>query len=92
MTLNPFKSLPNPREVWAWGMYDLANQSFQLLINTLLFAIYVAKVIAPNPDAGKTAWGLMAAVAIGVVASPPRLLLPGVCGMACWITNSVRVA
>lgn len=72
MSLNPFKSLPNGREVWAWGMYDLANQSFQLLINTLLFSIYVAKVIAPTPEKGKTAWGLMAASAmlIVVVLSP----------------------
>ena len=35
--LNPFRTLPNKRAVWAWGMYDLANQSFTLLINTLLF-------------------------------------------------------
>ena len=44
MNLNPFKSLPNPREVWAWGMFDLANQSFTLIINTLLFAIFLACV------------------------------------------------
>ncbi len=49
--LNLFKGLPNPREVWAWGMYDLANQSFQLLINTLLFGIYLSKVVAPDAEA-----------------------------------------
>jgi UMF1 family MFS transporter len=43
--LNPFRSLANPREVWAWGMYDLANQSFTLLINTLLFAVYFKQVV-----------------------------------------------
>ncbi len=50
--LNPFKGLPNAKEVWAWGMYDLANQSFTLLIITLLFPIYFKNVIAPaNGDA-----------------------------------------
>lgn len=72
MALNPFKALPNGREVWAWGMYDLANQSFQLLINTLLFGNYIAKVVASTPDKGKTAWGAMAASAmlIVVIVSP----------------------
>lgn len=76
--LNPLASLPNPREVWAWGMYDLANQSFQLLINTLLFSIYVATYIAPErsepgmPSRGESAWGLMspAAMLLIVAASP----------------------
>lgn len=47
--LNPFRGLPNPREVWAWGMYDLANQSFTLLIITLLFSLYVQQVVTPQP-------------------------------------------
>ena len=52
MRLNPFKGLPNPREVWAWGMYDLANQSFTLLIITLLFPIYFKEVVSgPRGDA-----------------------------------------
>lgn len=46
---NPFKGLPNPREVWAWGMYDLANQSFTLLIITLLFALYFKQVMIAQP-------------------------------------------
>ena len=62
--LKPFRSLPNPREVFAWGMYDLANQSFQLLINTLLFSIFVAKVIAQDDDAGRALWGQMSAAAL----------------------------
>lgn len=76
--LNPLASLPNPREVWAWGMYDLANQSFQLLINTLLFSIYVAVYVAPEqavpggPTRGETAWSTFTAAALLliVIASP----------------------
>jgi len=49
--LNPFKGLPNPKEVWAWGMYDFANQSFTLLIITLLFSLYVKEVVTPHPIA-----------------------------------------
>ena len=52
--LNPFAGLPNAKEVWAWGMYDLANQSFTLLIITLLFPIYFKSVIAP--DNGDALW------------------------------------
>lgn len=62
-TLNPFAKLPNPRTVWAWGMYDLANQSFQLLINTLLFPIYIANVVAGDTKAGTNLWTMMAATA-----------------------------
>lgn len=65
--LNPFRTLPNPREVWAWGMYDLANQSFQLLINTLLFVIYVKNTLAPTPDAGVRWFGGMAAAGLLII-------------------------
>lgn len=40
--------MSNGREVWAWGMYDLANQSFALLIITLLFSIYVQEIVSPG--------------------------------------------
>lgn len=43
--LNPLSGLPNPKEVWSWGMYDLANQSFTLLIITLLFPIYLTEQV-----------------------------------------------
>ncbi len=72
--LNPFRGLDRPREVWAWGMYDLANQSFQLLINTLLFGIYLKEVVANDVASGKRAWGLMiAASMLLVVALSPIL-------------------
>ncbi|MEL6796512.1 MAG: MFS transporter [Planctomycetota bacterium] len=58
MRLNPFAGLPNPRAVWAWGMFDLANQSFTLLINTLLFAIFFKEVVVGDPAKGDSLWSI----------------------------------
>lgn len=68
----PFKSLPNPRPVWAWGMYDLANQSFTLLIITLLFPLYFKQVAVGNPNKGDALWsaGVSIALLIVVLVSP----------------------
>lgn len=70
--LNPFRALPNPRQVFAWGMYDLANQSFTLLITTLYFAIYFDQYIAESPQQGEQLrnWSFAAASLIVVVISP----------------------
>lgn len=69
--LNPFKGLPNGREVWAWGMYDLANQSFTLLIITLLFSLYVQQVVTPHPVATpEQVAGIKAAADAGAALSP----------------------
>ena len=46
---NPLRGVDNPRQVFAWGMYDLANQSFTLLIITLLFSRYVQQVVTIHP-------------------------------------------
>jgi len=64
----PLRGVGNAREVWSWGMYDLANQSFALLIITMLFSVYVREVAVAPPaglDAdladrrGTFAWSLM---------------------------------
>lgn len=55
------------KPVVAWGMYDLANQSFQLVINTLLFGVYLQKVVAPSEDAGKILWSRIVAAGLIVV-------------------------
>lgn len=60
--LNPFAGLPNPKEVWAWGMYDLANQSFTLLITTVFFAIYFTDRVAATPQQGNVLWGVCSGV------------------------------
>jgi MFS transporter, UMF1 family len=69
---NFFSDIPNKREVWAWGMYDLANQSFTLLINTLFFAVYFREVVVADPQRGVALWGTVFAFSmlLVVLASP----------------------
>jgi len=75
MRLNPFKNLQNGRQVWAWGMYDLANQSFTLLVVTLFLPIYLKTVVlGPNAPAGRAelllSWSIAAASAVVLISSP----------------------
>lgn len=63
----PFQSLPNPKEVWAWGMFDLANQSFTLLIITVLFPIYFKEVALAGDPRGDAVWSLGVSVSLFLV-------------------------
>lgn len=63
----PFRSLDNPRAVFSWGVYDLANQSFQLLINTLLFPLFVTGVVVSGKERGDAAWFMMSAASLGLI-------------------------
>lgn len=67
MRLNPFKGLPNAKQVWAWGMYDLANQSYTLLIITLFYSIYFQNTVAATPERGKVLWGFAMGISSAVV-------------------------
>ncbi len=53
-------------------MFDLANQSFTLLINTLLFAIFFKEVVVADERIDDTLWSAMiaASLALVVIASP----------------------
>jgi len=68
--VSPFRGLPNPREVWAWGMYDLANQSFTLLIITLLFSNYFKSHIASANGDALWAYASSGSLALVVILSP----------------------
>lgn len=61
--------ISNRKQVWAWALYDLANQSFQLLINTLLFSIFLRDVVVGGEDgrAGTRAWMTISAVALMII-------------------------
>lgn len=95
--VNPFAGLPNPKEVWAWGMFDLANQSFTLLINTLLFAVYFKEVVVNDEAQGDRLWAILfsssmflvvlASPIIGAIADARRwrkevLMISGMCCIA----------
>lgn len=53
-------------------MFDLANQSFTLLVNTLLFAVYFKLVVVGDEQRGDALWGIVFAVSmlLVVVSSP----------------------
>lgn len=63
----PFRSLPNPREVWAWGMFDLANQSFTLLINTLLFSVFFKTYLFEGERFANTLWSALVSASMLLV-------------------------
>ena len=78
--LHPFAGFEHPKRVWAWAMYDLANQSFTLIINTLLFGLFLKVVVlgepvAPPPEfksSGDFIWSLTVAISLlAVVAISP---------------------
>ena len=52
----------------SWGAFDLANQSFTLVINTLLFGIFVKEVVMAGEKTGDFVWSLMGSISLGVVA------------------------
>lgn len=71
---DPLRGLEHRREILAWSMYDLANQSFALIVVTTFFGIYVNRVIAPSEAVGARWWGAIAGLGmLGAVALGPIL-------------------
>jgi len=56
--LDPLQGVTNRRQVWSWISYDVANQSFTLVINTLLFAIFFGKVVVQNDAIDDRLWAV----------------------------------
>ncbi|MDX2132622.1 MAG: MFS transporter [Planctomycetota bacterium] len=54
----PLRGLARPRQVWSWISFDVANQSFTLIINTLLFSIFFAKVVVNDDAIDDRLWAL----------------------------------
>ncbi len=57
-SLYPLRGLPRQKQLWAWIAFDVANQSFTLLINTLLFSIFFSKVVVKDPTTDDRYWSL----------------------------------
>jgi UMF1 family MFS transporter len=55
----PLDGFPQQRQLWSWISYDVANQSFTLIINTLLFPIFFAQIVVQNPEIDDRLWSIV---------------------------------
>jgi MFS transporter, UMF1 family len=58
----PLKNLPKQDQLWSWISYDVANQSFTLIVNTLLFSVFFGAVVVRDDNRDDQLW----AVAYGI--------------------------
>lgn len=54
----PLNGIPKQRQLWSWISFDVANQSFTLIINTLLFSIFFSQVVVNNDNIDDRLWAL----------------------------------
>ena len=47
------------RRIWGWWWFDWANQPYNTLLLTFIFAPYFAASVAPDPVTGQAMWGWM---------------------------------
>ncbi len=68
----PLRGVPRQGQIWSWISFDVANQSFTLLINTLLFSIFFTEYLVTDPERKNTWWGATyaASMLLTVVMSP----------------------
>ena len=64
--------LRNKKEVFAWSLYDFANQPFTTIIITFIYSAFFVKVIAENEQEGTFLWS----IAISITAILVSLLSP----------------
>ena len=60
--------IKNRKEVFAWSLYDFANQPFTTVIVTFIYGSFFTKVIAENEQIGTTMWANAIAVSALIVA------------------------
>lgn len=56
------------RGLWAWALYDWANQAFATLIQTFVFSVYFTQSVATSVQSGSAQWGTAIGLAGLVVA------------------------
>lgn len=56
--LYPLSGFPRQRQLWSWISFDVANQSFALVINTLLFPIFLSRMVVRNDAIDDRIWAL----------------------------------
>ena len=65
--MNLFK-LKKRKEVFAWSLYDFANQPFTTIVVTFIYSAFFVKVIAPDENLGTTMWANSIALSAIIVA------------------------
>jgi len=50
------------RRIWGWYFFDWANQPYNTLLLTFIFAPYFAASVAPDPVLGQKYWGWMLSI------------------------------
>jgi len=60
--------LKNRKEVFAWSLYDFANQPFTTIIVTFIYSAFFTKVIAENEQVGTIMWANAISITAIVVA------------------------
>ncbi len=50
------------RRIWGWWWFDWANQPYNTLLLTFIFAPYFAASVAPDPVTGQAVWGWALAI------------------------------
>jgi UMF1 family MFS transporter len=51
------------RALAAWSLFDWASNAWPTVVTTFVFAAYVTKGVAPNPEVGTAWWGTATAIA-----------------------------
>jgi len=59
--------IKNRKEVFAWSLYDFANQPFTTIIVTFIYSAFFVKVIAVNEQEGTFLWTNAIAITAVVV-------------------------
>lgn len=59
--------LKNRKEVFAWSLYDFANQPFTTIIVTFVYSAFFISVIAENEQLGTTMWANAIAITAVIV-------------------------
>jgi UMF1 family MFS transporter len=62
------------RAVAAWCLYDWASNAWPTVVSSFVFAAYMTREVAPNPEVGTAWWGTATAIAGIVVALLSPLL------------------
>ena len=71
-SIYPLKGLPQQRQLWSWISYDVANQSFTLIVNTLLFSVFFTDVVVQSKGNQNQLWSITfgTSMLLAALASP----------------------